>query len=609
MEKQKTTWAEKVRISEKMDIFIAIRRNIGVFCLYAVCSLAALSPISGYKNFFPSATQDFPRHVLKVNQATVALKEHQFPLRVGLLQNGLNYPFFQFYSSFPYMIAAFFANTFCHSNAFAALKITIWLAVLLGGFYIYRLATEISEQPIAALLAGIAYMAAPYLLININARGDFTEVVAQGLVPLVLYHSYKLYSVKMYFSKDFFMTSFAWALLTITHLVTFVNSSMMIGLFFLFLTLLHKGHYFKRLLWLGSAYSYSFLLASWFVVPILKYSSLLNIDYAISDPINYNFLTTLPRLLAMVSAGRAWPPPYADSTTEWVSPPFYPAIGWVMLFAGGVSFYKLYLAGRFKSLEKIPVATLKVYHSLLWIFFVGVFFTWSPIDFWKHLPRMVVITQFSYRFLTQVMWAGALLLPLAISAITRSKYSLQTLCVGTLLITLHSSSWLMTHHVAGTSVSLLDLSWDEKNAYLLKPTLALDEKTMSKTAFPSPLLPIVSFEKVKKNCSYFHQKLQCRLMVHHSSLYEFPFFYYPDLLRVTVDEHPVSYMPTKVQENWLVKLPLAPGLHRVQIKFSGLVWANWVSVLAWGVLLLGILVSLIKHSYRRINLAKGFILA
>ncbi|MDQ8039877.1 MAG: hypothetical protein REH83_05660 [Rickettsiella sp.] len=599
-----------------MSITYSFRRFLGIILLYSVFSLALLAPISG-NEAIPSQAWDFIPHTIKIIQAVAALQEGQFPIRVEpLAHNGLGYPSFQFYSPFVFTIAGYIHKFFSPSNPFVALKMTLWLSIILGGFYIYRLAKEVNKQEISALLAGIAYMAAPYLLINVNARGDFTEVVGQGILPVVLYYTYKTYFSENYAIKNLFITGLTWALLAMTHLVTFVNASIVMSSFFIFLK---KNNHLKSLFWIGSAYLYGFLLAFWFLVPVMQYAAILNIGGQLFNPIASAYLTPLPRLLAITSTSLMWFPK-GTLAEQMFSPAFYPGIGLIMLLAAGISFYRLYIGDNiFKNSDGLK----NIEQALLWIFLLTLFLTWSPIDFWKFLPHVLVITQFSYRFLAQLMWAGALLVSLAVTTLIKPGYSKQALCLGVIIILLSSSSWLLTYHTTSFSIEAIKkyaTGGLAQTDYLLKESFISNVKfsnsqksTRLKKNSDSDffsVLPTFKFKEVQKSCVKIGKKLSCRLSVSSPSLFEFPFLYYPDLLKVMVDgQKKVDYLPSKNENYWLVKLPLSAGTHVVSITFAGLIWANWVSGLAWLALAVVFSVSLIRKTYLNLSRAEKFNLA
>ena len=186
-----------------LNMTYSFRHFFGIILLYSVFSLALLAPILG-NEVMPSRAPDFISHTIKVIQAAATLQEEQFSIRAeSLAPNALGYPAFQFYSPFLFTVSAYIYRFFSLSNPFISLKISLWLSIITGGLYIYRLAREINKQEISAVLAGITYMSVPCLLININIREDFTKVVGQGILPIVLYYTYKTFFLKTILLKSF----------------------------------------------------------------------------------------------------------------------------------------------------------------------------------------------------------------------------------------------------------------------------------------------------------------------------------------------------------------------------------------------------------------------
>ena len=263
--------------------------------------------------------------------------------------------------------------------------------------------------------------------------------------------------------------------------------------------------------------------------------------------------------------------------------------------------------------------SMNIDKALLWIFLLTLFLVWSPIDFWKFLPHVVAIMQFAYRFLAQLMWAGSLLVSVAIASLINSPRPMQILCVEVLIISLSSIGWLMTYSTAAVTVDgikqMAVAGWAQTD-YLLKELfffnanfsnnqkLTTDEKL---NPYYSSVLPTLNFKEMQKNCVKLGQKRHCCLSVSNPGLFKFPFIYYPDLLNVVVDgQKKIDYMPSRTKNYWLVKLPLSTGTYVVTITVAGLVWTNWFSGLAWFVLVAVFSISLIKRKYLNLSLAKKF---
>lgn len=574
-----------------MGIENSVRSYLGLFILYASLAFSFLSPLASNTAIPPVI--DFYLHTIGIMQGSIALEEGQFPIRVAPNEhNGLGYPKFQFYSPVTYTIAGYIYKRLTPTNPFLALKITIWLGLMIAAFYIYRLAKLITRDSSAAILAGAAYIASPYLLINILARGAFTEAIGQCLLPIVLFYSCQPYLKNNISINNICVTGLMWSMLAMVHLITFVNASIMISLFFLFFKT--EGR-IKKIFFSGFAYIYGFLLAAWYLGPVIIYQSLLNISNSLINPTIYNYLTLFSRLCGVVSTAivstLGSPRTGYDSV---LSPPFYPAVGLVTLLAVGLCSYVVWFhPEKFKSVDKGLIKLLLV------LFFLAFFLTWSPFDFWKYLPKIFVIEQFSYRFLAQVAWIGALLVAIAINIITNGKNPIQILVPGLLIICLTSSSWLMAeyeHAIPLTNITsnpnVAKSMIGNSDDYLMKSSPQLNQYNNIEPK-------IMNHLEMDTHCSKIAGKLNCQFPTTTVGVFEFPIIYYPNLLSVTVDGKKVSYLPIQFEKYYLVGLKLNPGEHNIIIKFIGLIWANWISLMAWGFLIGVIFLNLIKSIFKR----------
>ena len=538
-----------------------------VLLLYAVLALALLSPLASNEQM-PSGG-DFQNHAGAIVQAGMGLKEGQFPLRVAPWEHhGLRYAEFQFYAPLPYTLAGAVYDVITPKNPYRALKMMLWLALVLGGAYIYRVTRAITAYSPAAILAGFAYMAAPYFLININARGAMAEAFAQGLIPVVLYYTYQLYQKEKL--RYLCLSAMAWSALSMTHIISFINTSIFIGLFFFFLCVKDSP---KKLFWLALAYFVGVLLSLWFFMPIKLLVHLLPISGDFTAPSVTNNLTSLLTLFAITPAGPNQPGTYANLLTL----PFYPAIGLPMMMGVGVIIYLLYRQEWF-----LDVSVEKMIKPLLGLFLFALFLTWSPFNFWKHLPGIFSVTQFSYRFLSQIMWMGALLLAISIRQIFQDKSPGIVLIVGLWLIAISSSGWLTADYVyASFAKKMVDVPTIgyAKNDYLLQQTLF--ENKLDKKA----LAPLCELKKATIFCAISNPDMQTVLL---------PVLYYPELLRITLDGHVIAYQAMNAGKYLLATINAPAGEHELTATFVGCRWANWVSGVMWVAILFLFVVGMKK---------------
>jgi hypothetical protein len=419
--------------------------------LYVGLALSILAPIAS-DNVLP-AVPDIANHVAAIVQARMAIEESQFPLRVAPWQHdGARYPLFQFYSPTPYSVAALLYKWITPRNPFVAYKICIWFSLVLGALYIFRISLYLVRCKYAAALAGAMYMFAPYYLINIHARGAFTEAIGQGLLPVVIFYSLRAYSTQKL--SWILKAGLSWYLLITTHVITFVYASVFLSVFFGLLSVKQRGG--RRLFASALAFSIGITLALYFIAPMAE-ADYLQIRSSIENPYETRWLTPLAALVSPVSIP---PEPQPGKPT---TPHLHPAIGWPMLLSGLAVVAGL---GNYVSLAFRAKAICIV---LLALFALGVLMTWSAVNVWVFLPDVLFITQFTYRILAQVMWTGALLGSFGVYSILDRDVRFKHLVLGLLLLGMSSSSYLPSLESSPLQVADLvkapDLGYGQ-NAYL-----------------------------------------------------------------------------------------------------------------------------------------------
>lgn len=425
----------------KMPIWNSFKRYIYhhrnfllISLLLGIIALAWMAPMASSRIIF--SINDHTSHIGYIVQARMALEEGQFPIRVAPLENfGFRYPGFQFYSQLPYTLGGIIYKFLTPTNPYSAYKIMLWLALWTGGLFIYRLALWLTRSQIAAILGGVSYMSAPYFLNNIHARGAFTEAIAQGILPIVLFYVIQTFYQPNY--RHIIVGALAWFALGTTHLITFIYSFIFIvflGGFFIFTT--KPNHWRKKIQPVGLSYFLGWLLALYFLAPVVIESSSLSIRKQINaiNPFNTNWITPLENLLAPTSL-----PPEPTELGIFHTYGLHPAVGWIFLAAFATVTYYFFANNYLPAkLERSRPWIM----PLLSVFILAFFLTWSPIDIWNILPKQLWVTQFTFRFLTHVMWSGALLTSLAMVFIFRGKLKSNHLILGILIIVITCRPWL-----------------------------------------------------------------------------------------------------------------------------------------------------------------------
>ncbi|MGP0129512.1 MAG: 6-pyruvoyl-tetrahydropterin synthase-related protein [cyanobacterium endosymbiont of Rhopalodia musculus] len=688
------------------------KTNLLILSLYGVIAIGLMGPMASSEVIFPYP--DPQSHIGYIHQARLALEEGQFPLRVAPVENhGWRYPGFQFYSQVPYLVGALLYKFITPSNPYDAYKLVIWISFLVGAFYIYRLSLWLINSQTGAVLAGVSYISAPYFLNNIHARGAFTEAIAQGILPLVLYYTIQCYATG---KRRYLLTSsLSWFLLATTHIITFIYTTLTIGIlgFIVFLKTRKTGFKWSQLLPPMLAYGLGWLLAFYFLVPVVLLSDNLAVGKQVggSNPFYSRWYTPLSTLISPTSL-----PPAPSETGFAPTYGLHPAVGWIFLAAWGVVIYYHY------SSRRVPYklqSTQPYLIGLLWIFLIALFATWSPIDFWKLLPRQLWVTQFTFRILTHVMWSGALLTGYAVVLIFRQRLDRRHLVIGILIIIIASRPWLpiprstatvadlikeplfrysgaldylhrapITTLYGGAELRLLPLDWlpgyatwdvfvnrplllgaefryplwqdNEKPILHLQGEVDIDNITgtasleIQSDGRPFDTIPLTSrtlnwaipvykapipgedlglkfvfkgstndgqMLKIKVNRLSFEGMSPARMVIpvfvtqnscfqkgistlceitlnQDAQIVQLPVLYYPQMLKVWVDDQLMQYFPVNHRDHNLVGLNLKPGTHKIRVTFHGLAWTNWISSLAWLGVILASITFLIQNKLK-----------
>ncbi len=550
-----------------------------IYLAYLILTSAMTSPIASYK-LIPGENTDFPTHIGSIIQAKMALDQHQYPPRTGPWEDhGWGNAWFQFYAPIPHTFAAIIYRTFSPRNPFIAFKVVIWIALFISGVFIYKLTDWFLDSKITAFLSGVVYMTAPYFLININVRGDFKEAIAQGLLPMVIFFTLRNFLDKTTLSR-FFLTAALWGVLACTCLLTFIYSSLFVGLLLIFITVCNR-HRWKSFLLTSLAYVYACVLALWFLAPAGLMESYLQIDNELMDPIKNNLFTGLSTLLSPTAVSPVPADPW------WRSLHLYPAIGWPILTAVGVLIYALITRRLPLNREK---KTLLI--SLLILLFSAFTMTWSLLDFWSLLPKFLTVTQFPYRLLTQVMWIGTILFGFAFYWLFDKQVNIRHAILGFLVLGIFAGSWLPTEGSGKNNIYIKELinspSFDYgKNEYL--PEMSKFKKEIMPLS--SPNLDVSTTSQV---CGHENNKTICQINLKENTLVQLPVLYYPKLLDIRINGQKIAYFPSQHQSYLLATLKLAPGNYLIQSYFRGFWWANWISGIAWLFCFLA-LMSLLAH--------------
>lgn len=557
------------------------KKNLLSLLLYAFLALMLLAPL-GSNNMVPNG-QDMRPHIGAIIQGGKAIEAGQFPLRIAPQEHkGEGYAHFQFYGPSLYTVAGVLRALFPHTSPVAIFKLLMFIAFFMGGFFTYLAAKQYVKNNAAALLSGVIYMTAPYFLINAYGRMGLAEIVATGLLPLVFYTTYQLCRTEKNTYLYVCFSAFAWYFLLTTHLLTFFNSSFFLGLFFLLI----NRHSLKNLMRVAIAYALACALGAWFIVPILQVSHLFSIDF--HGLLDFNWLTMLPRLLSPISLG-----PEAPNITGWNqwSNAFYPSIGWPILMSAIGCWYAV-------KTKKI-VGDAYAAKVLLGIFLLAFFATWAPVDFWHYLPRAFSMTQFSYRYLTYTMLFGALLGSYALTFLFEEIAHLKLpdwlkVMAGTWLIVMSNASWLTSFYPEAILTHEL----------IRHPAVGYNLEGATDYLIPVDKISALKVSQKITHCQRHATKTVCNIPFDAmGETVQLPVLYYPELLRVTVDNNRVDYFPAvsgkKDNLKAYVGVKMPENAQEICIEFIGSHWANRVSAITAFLLCLVCMIIFYRNSRRK----------
>lgn len=372
-----------------------------LFILFACVAIFVLLPI--ISNIYIPNLWDMHNHFVGIAQAKMALAEKQFFLRTAPSGHfsSFRYPFFQFYSPTSYTIAGLIYQWITPAKPFLAFKVTIWMALVIGEIYMYRLAFWLFKSSPIAILCAIVYLTAPYTFILIIDLAAFNEAIALGVIPVVIFYSLHCF----YLNKDkaLLQTALAWYFLATIHLVTFFYFSIFFSIFIFAITS-RSWLQWKNLVRVGVAYAFACLMAMWYLAPVFLYAKNLFISDQLFNMDAYRrYSASLADLFAPWSHFSQGAVSLSDSSVIDKLSQIHPALGLSIIMS---VFLCAYLLIRKVSIKKTFYFMMPY---LFILFFIVLFAVWSPINFWEYLPSSLNIMQYTWRLLGQTLWIGAIL--------------------------------------------------------------------------------------------------------------------------------------------------------------------------------------------------------
>ena len=230
-------------------------------------ALAFLPLIWGRGIVNTRAGGDSPFLIVRLQQLVTVLGDGSFPARwMPDAAYGLGYPFFNFYASLPYYLAAMLK--FAGLGYLRAIQATQILGFLAAALAMYALARKLFSSRAIAIMSALAYTYAPFHLVNVYVRGDsLSEFYAFVFYPLIFLALLRLReSLSL---PRLALLSLSYAGLILTHNVSALIFSPFVGLYIILAFLTDHRDRWRWLLFSGLGVIGGLILSCWFWWPAL----------------------------------------------------------------------------------------------------------------------------------------------------------------------------------------------------------------------------------------------------------------------------------------------------------------------------------------------------
>lgn len=213
---------------------------------------------------------DIWHQVARLYHYSQALKDGQFPpLWIATLANGYGYPLFIFSYHIPWLFVAPLV-AFQLLTVEVALKLGLALGFVFSGVSMYAAVSTLTKKPVAAAGAAIIYLIAPYHFLTLFVAAAIGSVWAFVWVPLIFWGGWWLMEEKHWRLGALILAPAVTGLL-LSHLLTAAMVLPVLGVMWLAHAWSQRRQGAKLLFHWFAAGALTFILAAWYLVPLMVY--------------------------------------------------------------------------------------------------------------------------------------------------------------------------------------------------------------------------------------------------------------------------------------------------------------------------------------------------
>jgi hypothetical protein len=404
-------------------------RLIPYVVIVGVCVLAAANLWWGPGIIQTHAGGDSPFLLQRTFELVTNLRAGIFPARwMPDAAYGLGYPFFNFYASLPYYLAALL--NLIGFDLLTAIKLAQTLGMLAAALSMWLYARTLFPK-MGALLAVVAYTLAPYHLVNLYVRGDsLQEFWAFVWYPLILWAVDRVVQADGEGRQrwDWLIRMLGLAMLLAGFVLTHNVSTLIFAPFIVLYTLVRLAQWARAykaaprqivltLTWLAGAAVLGAALSAWFWLPALGEAGLVQLNDQTTGYFDFNNHFRSPAQ-NLIQANLIF-----DYHVDPALNAFAMALPQAVLMVLGAAAWLWRTRKRSTALLVVALALLST-----------VLMTPLSKPVWDALPALA-LTQFPWRFLSVQALFGALLIGgLACAPITARLWQGACLVAGAALL-------------------------------------------------------------------------------------------------------------------------------------------------------------------------------